>query len=131
MNFVLLIKAGHAHAAAMSAYHFARAAIQKNHIIQQVFFYQDGVYLANNLATPAQDDIAVSQCWTQLAEKYQIPLLVCVAAAAKRGVLDQETATYYDKSVTNVEQPFVLVGLGQFAAALANADRVISFDGVC
>lgn len=127
MKLVILIKSGHTHSAAQSALNFALAALQQGHHINQVFFYQDGTYLANYLISPPQDEPNIYAQWVTLAQHHQLPLVACVAAAAKRGILSQTDAEYHHKDQINVTTPFSTAGLGQFIQAIAEADRVISF----
>lgn len=128
MLFTLLIHSSpYASQGTLSALHFCRAALKRNHQIQRVFFYGDGVYNANYLNTLPQDEINLTQEWTRLAQEEQIELLICVAAAIKRGIMDQQEAKRYEKNDTNCAPAFQIAGLGQLIDACIDSDRVITF----
>lgn len=106
---------------------FARALLARGHRLSQVFFYQDGVYNANALVSPASDEVDLVAQWRALAMTQGLQLDVCVAAAQRRGVLDETEAQYAGKSGHNLSAPFVLSGLGQLAEAALTADRLVQF----
>ncbi|WP_027856082.1 sulfurtransferase complex subunit TusD [Marinobacterium jannaschii] len=130
MIFSIVIQsAPYSRQAAESALRFAQALLDAGHSIHRVFFYADGVQCGNNLASPPQDEINLPQHWQQLASEHQLDLVVCIAAAVKRGVLDQNEAGRYEKSGHNLADGFELSGLGQLAEATLVSDRVITFGG--
>mgnify|MGYP003590600661 CR=1 FL=1 len=110
-----------------SAYQFAQAVLAKGHAIIGVFFYQDGVSNANVFSAPATDEPDLHALWVELANKYNIELHTCIAAAQRRGILDALTAQEAGMPGYNVEPPFLLSGLGQLAEMLLTADRVVRF----
>lgn len=112
---------------ALSAWRFARAAIEAGHQVVRVFFYQDGVYNGSMLQAPESDDFDLYNAWCELATEHETELCVCVAAALRRGVTDQHEAQTQQLKQFNLEPPFVLTGLGQLAEAALIADRVIQF----
>lgn len=117
MNFAILVKQGpHTHQSSISAYRFARAALETGHQVIRVFFYNDGVYNANRLSEPPSDEPDVVGLWSELARGHGIDLVVCVAAALRRGVSDEILA-----------QGFRIAGLGQLVEAAVDADRTIVF----
>lgn len=95
--------------------------------MHRVFFYRDGVYNANQLLTPPQDEPNLSKDWQQLALKHEIDLVVCVAAALRRGVLDQAEANRYDHLTHNLANHFEISGLGQLLDAALSSDRLVTF----
>lgn len=113
--------------APLSALKFARAALAGGHRIQRVFFYQDGVHLANQLACPPQDELNLTEAWQKLAEEHQLELVVCVAAALKRGILDEKEAKRHGQEHFNLAAGFQLAGLGQLIDSLSQADRTLTF----
>lgn len=130
MIFSLAIySAPHTTQASDSAYRFAETLLSEGHSLYRVFFYQDGVYNSNNLITPAQDETDLSSGWQQLSAKYQIDMVVCIAAALKRGVLNQEEAERYEKPAHNLRDGFAISGLGQLVDAALMSDRLITFGG--
>lgn len=110
-----------------SAYRFTKTALAAGHTIQRVFFYGESVYAASNLAVTPRDEIDYSQAWQTLAETYDLDIVVCIAAALKRGVLDSAEARRHEKSAHNLTPPFSLSGLGQLTDAALTSDRLITF----
>ncbi len=110
-----------------SALAFARAAVQAGHRVLRVFFYHDGVYCANQFAIPPTGEPALAEQWSELAATHQIDLVVCVASAIKRGMLDADAAQRHGKCAGNLQPGFALSGLGQWVEACLLADRVVTF----
>lgn len=113
--------------ASYSAYQFAQALLQQEHQLHRIFFYQDGVYNASSLCAPPQDETNLTAAWATLATKYRIDMVVCVAAALRRGILDKEEAERYSKPANNLASPFSISGLGQLLEAAVVSDRLITF----
>jgi len=112
-----------------TAYRFAEALLEEGHELFRVFFYSDGVLTANQLVSPPQDENNMPEQWSALADKHKLDLVVCIAAAVKRGVIDKNEAKRYEKPASNLQGKFELSGLGQLAEAIAISDRVITFGG--
>jgi len=112
---------------AFAAYQFVQAAITKGHTIHRVFFHGDGVLNANCLNTPPQDELNLHTAWVDLANTYKIELVVCIASALRRGIIDQDEAQRYEKPAYSLQAPFILSGLGQLIDAIIESDRFISF----
>lgn len=113
--------------AGADAYRFAQALLARGHRLSSVFFYQEGVLNANDLVLPASDETNLQQAWVQLAKEQGLRLDVCVAAALRRGVCDQASATQAQLTHWNLSEPFCLSGLGQLAEAALTADRMVQF----
>ena len=117
MKFGIMVSEGpYTHQASDSAYLFAQAALEKGHEIQRVFFYHDGVNNATSLTEPPQDDRNIVNRWSKLAEEHGIDLVVCVAAALRRGIKDE-----------NLAPGFRISGLGQLVESGIQADRLVVF----
>ena len=117
MKIGILVNEGpFTHQASDSAYRFALAAIAKGHEIGRVFFYHDGVNNANKLAEPPSDDRNLVTLWSSLAEEHKVDLVVCVAAALRRGLKDEILAP-----------GFRISGLGQLVEAGILNDRLVVF----
>ncbi|MCD8513833.1 MAG: sulfurtransferase complex subunit TusD [Nitrincola sp.] len=112
-----------------TALRFARSLLEAGHTLHRVFFYRDGVYNANALASGSADDVSIPFEWRSLAQEYQVDLVVCIAAAIRRGILDTNEARRYEKSQHNLAEGFELSGLGQLIEASILSDRVITFGG--
>jgi tRNA 2-thiouridine synthesizing protein D len=111
--------------ASNTAYQFATALLEQGHTLHRIFFYHDGVHHATTLASPPQDELNLYQAWNELASKHD--LVICIAAALKRGILNSEEAKRYDKSAHNLSDNYSLSGLGQLVDATIVSDRFITF----
>ncbi len=117
MKFAILVNEGpFTHQAADSAYRFAVATLARGHEIYRIFFYNDGVHNSNKLSEPQSDDRNLIALWSQLAKEHNIDLVVCVAAALRRGIKDEILA-----------DGFRISGLGQLVEAGIQADRLVVF----
>ncbi len=117
MKFAILINEGpYQHQATDTAYLFCKAAIEKGHEIRRVFFYHDGVNNSSSLTEPPQDDRNIVARWSKMAEEHKVDLVVCVAAALRRGIKDE-----------NLAAGFRISGLGQLVEAGIEADRLVTF----
>lgn len=115
------------HQASDSAYNFAKAALEKGHEIFRIFFYHDGVNNGTRLTTPPQDDRHVVNRWSELAKENDIDLVICVAAAQRRGIVDDGEAERNGKDATNIADGFRISGLGQLIEGAVESDRVVVF----
>lgn len=117
MKFGVLVNEGpFTHQASDSAYQFAKAALAKGHQVLRVFFYYDGVNNANKLSAPQADDRNLVKLWGELAKQHKLDLVVCVAAALRRGIKEDILA-----------EGFRISGLGQLIEAGIAADRLVVF----
>lgn len=118
MKFGILILEGpYQHQAADSAYHFAKAALDKGHEIVGIFFYQDGVINITKWMDVPQDDRHISKRWSEMGAK-GINMIACIASAKRRGIVD-------DSVISNTG----ISGLGQLTEIIDQADRLITFGG--
>lgn len=125
MDYVLAIKSPvYGSQGAYLAYQVAEELLQAKHNIRQVFFFQEGVSNANALVNPASDEINLIEKWQKLAELHRLQLHLCIAAAQRRGIVDEQTSS---SATTNLAQGFTLAGLGEFSQAVLKADRLITF----
>jgi len=128
VKFAILVNEGpYQHQAADSAYQFTRAALERGHEIYRVFFYHDGVNNGTRLATPPQDDRHITTLWSELADEHGLDLVVCVAAAQRRGVVDEDEMKRNGKDANNIAPGFRISGLGQLIEAGIQADRTMVF----
>lgn len=112
---VLILEGPYNHEASDSAYNFIVAAVEKGHTIQGIFFYHDGVYNSTRLMEPPQDDRHIANRWSELGAK-GIDIVVCIAAAKRRGIVD-------DVLAPNIR----ISGLGQLTMMAIEADRIVVF----
>jgi len=128
MKFGILVNEGpYQHQAADSAFQFIQAALDKGHEIFRVFFYHDGVHNGTRFAVPPQDDRNIPVRWSELAEKHNIDLVLCIAAAQRRGLLDEGEAKRQGKDGDNIAPGFRISGLGQLIEAGIQSDRLVVF----
>ena len=117
MNYVLAIKGEvYGSQAAYLAYQVAEKLLASHHTISQIFFFQNGVSNANRLVEPASDEVNLVEKWQKLAERHSLPLRLCISAAQRRGITEQ-----------NLAKGFILAGLGEFTQATLTADRLLTF----
>ena len=117
MKFGILVNEGpYQHQASDTAYLFCKAVLAKGHEIYRVFFYHDGVNNSTKLTEPPQDDRNIVSRWSKLAEEHDIDLVVCVAAALRRGIKDE-----------NLAPNFRISGLGQLVETGIQSDRLVTF----
>ena len=128
MKLAVMVNEGpYQHQSSDSAYQFIKAAIDKGHEITRVFFYHDGVNNGTRYGIPPQDDRNITQQWSELSKKHGLDLVVCVAAAQRRGILDADEARRHGKSGDNIADGFRISGLGQLIEAGIQSDRLVVF----
>jgi len=128
MKFGICINEGpYTHQASDTAYQFTKAALEKGHEIFRVFFYHDGVNNGTRLTTPPQDERHIVNRWTELAEKHSLDLVVCVAAAQRRGIVDADEQKRQGKDANNLAPGFRISGLGQLIEAGIQSERLVIF----
>ena len=128
MKLSILVNEGpYQHQAADSAIQFTKAALAKGHEIFRVFFYNDGVNNGTRFAVPPQDDRNITEQWTALANEHDLDLVVCIAAAQRRGILDENEAKRQGKDGDNIAPGFRISGLGQLIEAGIQSDRMVIF----
>lgn len=117
MKIGILVNEGpFTHQASDSAYRFAKAVLEKGHEIDRIFFYNDGVNNSNKLSEPQSDDRNVVKLWSDLAADHDVDLVVCIAAALRRGLKEEILA-----------DGFRISGLGQLIEMGILADRTVVF----
>ena len=128
MKFSVLVSEGpYTHQASDSAFKFIEAALEKGHEIFRIFFYHDGVNNGTRLATPPQDDRNIVNRWSELAEKHNLDLVLCIAAAQRRGIVDADEEKRQGKDANNIAPGFHISGLGQLIEAGIQSDRLVTF----
>ncbi|TAN49203.1 MAG: sulfurtransferase complex subunit TusD [Methylococcaceae bacterium] len=126
MKFALMINGGpYTSQGANSAYGFAVAALAQGHEVLRVFFYGDGVYNAMRDMRPPADEPPLLTGWQALADRHGVDLVICSAAAERRGVL----GIGEDVGDSGIAEGFRVAGLGLWVDACLAADRVLVFHG--
>lgn len=111
------------------ALRFAQAVFAGGHEIVRLFFYQDGVHSASSNVVCAQDEVDLPREWREFVQAQQLDGVVCIAAALRRGVLNDDEAQRYSRTAANLDAPWELSGLGQLHEAAQLADRLVCFGG--
>ncbi|WP_145187362.1 sulfurtransferase complex subunit TusD [Pseudomonas sp. URMO17WK12:I11] len=111
------------------ALRFAKAALAGGHEIVRLFFYQDGVHSASANVVAPQDEQDIAGQWRAFVSEQRLDAVVCIAAALRRGVLDEAEANRYQRAAVNLPRPWELSGLGQLHEAAQLADRLVCFGG--
>ncbi len=128
MKFAIQVNEGpYNHEASVSALNFTKAALEAGHEIFRVFFYHDGVNNGTRFTSPPQDDINIANSWSALADKHGLDLVVCVAAAQRRGIVDQGEQERQGKDGNNIAPGFRISGLGQLIEAGIQSERLVVF----
>lgn len=128
MKLAVMVNEGpYQHQSSDSALQFTKAALDKGHEVFRVFFYHDGVNNGTRFGVPPQDDRNITVQWSELAEQHSIDLVVCVAAAQRRGILDENEAKRHGKDGDNIANGFRISGLGQLIEAGIQCDRLVVF----
>ena len=110
-----------------TALSFAHELLAAGHSIFRIFFYQDGVHTASRLSSPPQDEQNLPESWRQFIEEHELDAVVCIAAALRRGVVNDTEAERYELAGSNLSAGYELSGLGQLLEATVEADRLITF----
>lgn len=113
--------------AAHSALRFTEAALAAGHTITRVFFYQEGIQSARASPVLPQDELDLLPRWVAVKAQHNLELTVCIAAALRRGLLNDEEAQRYERSAADIHPDFEIVGLGQLVSAFIDSDRSITF----
>lgn len=128
MKFGIVVNEGpYTHQASDTAYNFAKAALEAGYEVPRVFFYHDGVNVGTRLAVPPQDERNIQKNWTALAQEHEIDLVICIAAAQRRGMLDANEAKRQGKDADNIAEGFRISGLGQLIEMGIQTDRLMVF----
>lgn len=128
MKFSVVINEGpYQHQASDSGFNFSRAVVERGHQLDRVFFYHDGVNNATRLAVPPQDERNITRKWSEFAKANGIDLVVCVAAARRRGIMDAEECRGHGKDADNLADGFRISGLGQLVETAIDSDRLVVF----
>ncbi len=128
MKLSILVNEGpYQHQSADTAIQFTKAALEKGHEIFRVFFYHDGVNNGTRFAVPPQDDRNITEQWTEMAKEHNLDLVICIAAAQRRGILDENEAKRQGKDGDNIAEGFRISGLGQLIEAGIQSDRLVIF----
>jgi len=60
-------------------------------------------------------------------KEHDIDLVICIAAAQRRGLLDENEASRQGKDANNIAEGFRISGLGQLIEMGIQTDRLMTF----
>lgn len=129
MNYTILVM-GSAYGTqnASTAFLFCQSlVVNTKHQLRSIFFYCDGVLNANKMNTPAVDEFNLIQAWQVLNKKYNVNLYVCISAALRRGVIEDEEISNVNIKKGNLACFFKLSGLIELANSIKKSDRIVQF----
>lgn len=130
MDFAIVVRSGPvASEGSRSALRFARALLTAGHSLKRVFFHGEGSYNAAALTVVPQDEEDLTAAWAELGREHQLDLVICVASALERGMLDAAEAQRYELPGASIRPEFVISGLGQLIDAALDVDRLVTFGG--
>ena len=95
---------------------FAQTAVSSGHEVNRVFFHKDAVYLGNSHLDVPTDEVNLQTEWTKFAVQNDVPLVLCVTSAQRRGIVS-----------ANIADGFEIAGLGQLIETMFESDRVVTF----
>ena len=127
MEYTICIVNGPTSQAPMTALRFAQAVLKKNHSINKIFFYMDGVYNTSKFITGSQYHKKISQEWQRLIKQYNLSAMVCVSAALKRGITSAEEASLNELSGFSLAGDYEMSGITEWISAIVKSDRHIIF----
>lgn len=103
----------------VTALDYIESALKKGVELVGVFFYQDGVLHANANIQIASDEFQAINHWQRLHQTYKLPLHLCITAAEKRGMSEED-----NQSIHSI---FTVSGLGELVELSTNADKMVQF----
>jgi tRNA 2-thiouridine synthesizing protein D len=128
MKFTVMVNEGpYQHQSSDTALQFVRAALEKGHEIYRVFFYHDGVNNGTRLSIPPGDDRLLQKEWSELSKEHNLDMVLCIAAAQRRGLMDAKEAKRQGLDADNIIDGFNISGLGQLIEGGIQSDRTIVF----
>ena len=105
----------------ITALSYIEAALHAKIELVGVFFYQDGVLNANSKVHIASDEFQTIKRWQDLHKNYQLPLHLCITAAEKRGMTEDDDTCHL------IHPAFTVSGLGELVELSTTADRLVQF----
>ncbi|WP_168919349.1 sulfurtransferase complex subunit TusD [Enterobacteriaceae endosymbiont of Donacia thalassina] len=117
-----------------SAYLFTKAVIKKKKIVQNIFFYRDGVCNANKNIRFDDNEFNLIKSWKKLSIKYHINLYLCITSAKKRGLIFEKKNNSYKDNFINynnknniISNYFKITTLSTFTKSILTCDRLVQF----
>ena len=130
MQYTLLVLSSPADGQCLlTAARVTNALLRAGHTLDTVFFSDAATAVGLcSLAMP-QDEISAQKEWQTLGAAHGLNLVLCVASAMQRGVVDTDGLSDDGSRTPTLAEGFTIGGLGQLVAATHAADRVLTFGG--
>ncbi|WP_111638424.1 sulfurtransferase complex subunit TusD [Marinomonas shanghaiensis] len=129
MQYTLLITGSpYQTKACHSGLRFIKAALSKYpDSIKGVFFYEDAVLIGSQIAQPPRDEINLMKAWQDIAQQHNVPLYLCIAAAVRRGIINDTESRRYELEQHTLAEHFQLEGLGTLVDLMNTTNKIIQF----
>ena len=124
---MLILGSPYANTSTQTALQFAQAVLSRGHTITRIFFYHEAATVGNALSISAQDENNLPAAWQTFIQQQQLDAVICIASGLKRGIIDAEEASRYQKAQHNLHPAIELSGLGQWVDAVSCSDKHIVF----
>ena len=130
MQYTLLVLSSPADGQCLlTAARFTDALLRAGHTLDTIFFSDAATAVGLcSLAMP-QDEVSAQKEWQTLGAEHGLNLVLCIASAMQRGVVDTDGVWGDGPGASTVAEGFSIGGLGQLVAATHAADRVLTFGG--
>ena len=128
MNFHLIVtSAPYLNDVHVAALQCCASILDEGHTVSSVFFWGDGVSVANRFNVWPRNEPNLAEKWVQLAARGNFALNVCIASAARRGVFDNKEAQRHGFDAATIHPGFTIDGLGALVESSQAADRTLRF----
>ena len=114
MIYTLIVRSSHLKNN-YNALQFARILLTQAHQINCIYFLFAGAYTANKFISMPSDEPNIAMQWSEFSQQHNLPLKVCDASAARRGI-----------NASNLLTGFKLGSIGELVESCDLADRVIT-----
>ncbi|CAL4323787.1 Sulfurtransferase TusD [Buchnera aphidicola (Pterocallis alni)] len=95
--------------------------------INDIFFYGDGVFHANNMIGLECNEFRILNVWCKLSKNFNINLNICSNSAQERGIITNDMAKELGLLHGNLHKYFNITGLGVLVYNILKSDRFMQF----
>ena len=76
---------------------------------------------------PPRDEGNIGTLWQALSKKYSINLYVCIAAALRRGIINEAEMHRHELTQHSLAEGFQLEGLGTLVQLINTSSKTVTF----
>lgn len=117
-SYILVLHApAWSHQSVSTLVDFADVAVAAGKQLKAVFLYQDAVLNAQPQLDVPSDELNGQHLLLSLSKRHDVPLMLCVTAAEKRGI-----------NAELIQSGFQIAGLAEFAEMSIHTDKLIQFN---